>query len=238
MVHFGHLLVYLYYRRNAYTVEEDNVILMYVAEHQGLLVGGNRIWKQMEDTKITIHTWQSMKDRYLKKLKDRLPEFKEIVKNHRLARKRSSSESMATKAGENEEPSPQNMQVGVDTDTDEDRTWTPVHKRRPRIQLSSDESSTGSITGKSNIETQMKTTQQEETQTSGIPTENVEAETEMVNDESSDEDFDVEKISRDVQKFMKKYGLTFEECAYVYYINKMNTKEVEEWFIKLEQKER
>ncbi|XP_071951843.1 uncharacterized protein [Antedon mediterranea] len=68
--------------RNPYTEEEDSDILMYVAERPTFL-NGNSIWKTMENSKVTDHPWQSMKSRFHHQLKDRLPEFIEIVRKQK-----------------------------------------------------------------------------------------------------------------------------------------------------------
>lgn len=54
-----------------YSEDDDEFIFDYIMKYGGeygekrsLL--GNQIWKEMEKKKITTHSWQSMKDRYLK----------------------------------------------------------------------------------------------------------------------------------------------------------------------------
>jgi len=66
--------------RSKYEPEEDDAIIQYVAQKscdygQVGSVTGNMMWKQMERDKITLHSWQSMKNRYLKKLQHHTPEF-------------------------------------------------------------------------------------------------------------------------------------------------------------------
>lgn len=56
--------------RMGYTAEEDEAILSYILKHQ-TEARGNSIWQTMEKQKVTFHTWQSMKDRYLKHLRNR-----------------------------------------------------------------------------------------------------------------------------------------------------------------------
>lgn len=65
--------------RTKYTEDDDRAILQYVARHP-LRYGGNVMWKKMELMKITSHSWQSMKDRFLKYLEDSLPEYIELEK--------------------------------------------------------------------------------------------------------------------------------------------------------------
>ncbi|XP_012686177.2 telomeric repeat-binding factor 2-interacting protein 1 [Clupea harengus] len=56
--------------RMSYTAAEDEAILNYVSERR-TEARGNGVWQLMEKLKITSHSWQSMKDRYLKHLRDR-----------------------------------------------------------------------------------------------------------------------------------------------------------------------
>ncbi|XP_060714558.1 telomeric repeat-binding factor 2-interacting protein 1 [Tachysurus vachellii] len=69
--------------RLGYSLEDDTAILNYIAKHQKE-VKGNRIWQQMEHQHITNHSWQSMKDRFLKhlqhKLQEKTPERKKKVR--------------------------------------------------------------------------------------------------------------------------------------------------------------
>uniref|UniRef100_A0A6Q2X7M8 Telomeric repeat-binding factor 2-interacting protein 1 n=1 Tax=Esox lucius TaxID=8010 RepID=A0A6Q2X7M8_ESOLU len=58
--------------RMMYTPEDDAAILKYVSEHEGE-VRGNTFWREMEKNGLTNHSWQSMKDRYRKYLRDRQP---------------------------------------------------------------------------------------------------------------------------------------------------------------------
>uniref|UniRef100_A0AAY4AYT1 Telomeric repeat-binding factor 2-interacting protein 1 n=1 Tax=Denticeps clupeoides TaxID=299321 RepID=A0AAY4AYT1_9TELE len=53
-----------------YTIEEDQAILDFVSKHQKD-VHGNCIWQDMEKAGVTGHSWQSMRDHYLKHLKHR-----------------------------------------------------------------------------------------------------------------------------------------------------------------------
>ena len=61
--------------RHPYSPEEDDAIVNYVVRFgkeygERGSVKGNAMWKEMEDKGVTSHTWQSMKDRYLKHLQD------------------------------------------------------------------------------------------------------------------------------------------------------------------------
>uniref|UniRef100_A0AAY4ASC7 Telomeric repeat-binding factor 2-interacting protein 1 n=1 Tax=Denticeps clupeoides TaxID=299321 RepID=A0AAY4ASC7_9TELE len=56
--------------RMGYTIEEDQAILDFVSKHQKD-VHGNCIWQDMEKAGVTGHSWQSMRDHYLKHLKHR-----------------------------------------------------------------------------------------------------------------------------------------------------------------------
>ncbi|KAK2085476.1 Telomeric repeat-binding factor 2-interacting protein 1 [Saguinus oedipus] len=57
--------------RIAYTESDDVAILTYVKENarSPSSVTGNALWKAMEKSSITQHSWQSLKDRYLKHLR-------------------------------------------------------------------------------------------------------------------------------------------------------------------------
>ncbi|KFO21219.1 Telomeric repeat-binding factor 2-interacting protein 1 [Fukomys damarensis] len=57
--------------RVAFTDTDDVAILTYVKEHarSPSSVTGNALWKAMEKSELTQHSWQSMKDRYLKHLR-------------------------------------------------------------------------------------------------------------------------------------------------------------------------
>ncbi|KAK3536578.1 hypothetical protein QTP86_013774 [Hemibagrus guttatus] len=65
-----------------YSLEDDTAILNFIAKHQKE-AKGNRIWQQMEHQQVTSHSWQSMKDRFLKhlqhKLQQKTPENKKKV---------------------------------------------------------------------------------------------------------------------------------------------------------------
>ncbi|XP_057567743.1 telomeric repeat-binding factor 2-interacting protein 1 [Hippopotamus amphibius kiboko] len=58
-------------RRVVFTDADDVAILTYVKEHarSASSVTGNALWKAMEKSSLTQHSWQSMKDRYLKRLR-------------------------------------------------------------------------------------------------------------------------------------------------------------------------
>lgn len=57
--------------RMAYTDADDVAILTYVKENarSPSSVTGNALWKAMEKSSLTQHSWQSLKDRYLKHLR-------------------------------------------------------------------------------------------------------------------------------------------------------------------------
>lgn len=59
--------------RMGYTLEEDKAIMTYICEHKRES-RGNRVWQEMAKKGLTCHSWQSMKDRYLKQLIHRQPE--------------------------------------------------------------------------------------------------------------------------------------------------------------------
>lgn len=57
--------------RLGYSLEDDAAILKIIAKHRKE-AKGNQIWKKMERQKVTNHSWQSMKDRFLKHLQHKL----------------------------------------------------------------------------------------------------------------------------------------------------------------------
>ncbi|XP_064823554.1 telomeric repeat-binding factor 2-interacting protein 1 isoform X2 [Oncorhynchus masou masou] len=59
--------------RMGYTLEEDKAIMTYICEHKRES-HGNKVWQEMAKNGLTCHSWQSMKDRYLKQLVKRQPE--------------------------------------------------------------------------------------------------------------------------------------------------------------------
>eukprot|EP00112_Aurelia_sp_Birch-Aquarium-sp1_P023677 Seg7133.1 transcript_id=Seg7133.1/GoldUCD/mRNA.D3Y31 product="Telomeric repeat-binding factor 2-interacting protein 1" protein_id=Seg7133.1/GoldUCD/D3Y31 len=65
--------------RTEYSSWEDEAIIDFVKKHatdKGAgTIGGNKLYKQMEEQKVTQHSWQSMKDRFLKHLHTTGPKF-------------------------------------------------------------------------------------------------------------------------------------------------------------------
>ena len=66
--------------RQNYIPEEDEAIFKYITKfgtQNGEIgsIGGNLIWKEMERKRVTIHSWQSMKNRYNNHIKDCPPRF-------------------------------------------------------------------------------------------------------------------------------------------------------------------
>ncbi|XP_055725864.1 telomeric repeat-binding factor 2-interacting protein 1 isoform X1 [Salvelinus fontinalis] len=59
--------------RMCYTLKEDKAIMTYICEHKRES-RGNRVWQEMAKKGLTCHSWQSMRDRYLKQLIHRQPE--------------------------------------------------------------------------------------------------------------------------------------------------------------------
>lgn len=57
--------------RMGYSPEDDAAILDFIGKHQKE-AKGNRVWQQMERQGLTGHSWQSMKDRFLKHLQHKL----------------------------------------------------------------------------------------------------------------------------------------------------------------------
>ncbi|XP_072039922.1 uncharacterized protein [Amphiura filiformis] len=95
--------------RAAYTEEEDEAILSEIAKNPNSY-RGNKIWKKMEMMKITNHSWQSMRDRFGKKLESRLPGYIEkykacVLKKYGFTSSESSAED---KGNESNGPRKQN----------------------------------------------------------------------------------------------------------------------------------
>ncbi|KAH1181522.1 telomeric repeat-binding factor 2-interacting protein 1 [Mauremys mutica] len=55
--------------RSAFTGPEDAAILLHVRERAQGSVTGTALWKEMERARLTPHTWQAMRDRYLRHLR-------------------------------------------------------------------------------------------------------------------------------------------------------------------------
>lgn len=59
--------------RLGYSLEDDTAILKFMEKRQHD-AKGNLVWKEMEKRRVTDHSWQSMKDRFLKHLQHKLTE--------------------------------------------------------------------------------------------------------------------------------------------------------------------
>lgn len=77
--------------RMGYSLEDDATILNFIAKHQKE-AKGNRIWQQMEHQRITSHSWQSMRDRFLKHLQHKL-ELKSPANKKKVSPLKASSSS-------------------------------------------------------------------------------------------------------------------------------------------------
>ncbi|XP_022258359.1 uncharacterized protein LOC111089702 [Limulus polyphemus] len=65
--------------KNCYTTEEDQKIIDYIFEDGSLAyrnVKGTVIWKDMERISLTNHSWQSMKERFLKRIVPNISKYK------------------------------------------------------------------------------------------------------------------------------------------------------------------
>ncbi|XP_059399319.1 telomeric repeat-binding factor 2-interacting protein 1-like [Carassius carassius] len=58
--------------RLGYSPEDDAAIVKFMEKRQHE-AKGNLVWKEMEKRRVTEHSWQSMRDRFLKHLQNRLP---------------------------------------------------------------------------------------------------------------------------------------------------------------------
>uniref|UniRef100_A0A3P9I342 Telomeric repeat-binding factor 2-interacting protein 1 n=1 Tax=Oryzias latipes TaxID=8090 RepID=A0A3P9I342_ORYLA len=61
----------------AYTSDDDTAILEYVSTRKAE-IGGNRLWREMEQQRVTHHSWQSMKCRYKDRLAKKQPEVVKV----------------------------------------------------------------------------------------------------------------------------------------------------------------
>jgi len=52
------------WKRVAYTKEDDNKLLQFISEHPDLSPGGTKLWRLMENQKVTDHTWESLRTRF------------------------------------------------------------------------------------------------------------------------------------------------------------------------------
>nr|XP_048672356.1 telomeric repeat-binding factor 2-interacting protein 1 [Caretta caretta] len=55
--------------RSAFTGSEDEAILLHVRGRAQGSVTGTALWKEMERARLTPHSWQAMRDRYLRRLR-------------------------------------------------------------------------------------------------------------------------------------------------------------------------
>ncbi|XP_053904490.1 telomeric repeat-binding factor 2-interacting protein 1 [Malaclemys terrapin pileata] len=55
--------------RSAFTGSEDEAILLHVRDRAQGSVTGTALWKEMERARLTPHSWQAMRDRYLRHLR-------------------------------------------------------------------------------------------------------------------------------------------------------------------------
>ncbi|KAM9122605.1 telomeric repeat-binding factor 2-interacting protein 1 [Pangshura tecta] len=55
--------------RSAFTGSEDEAILLYVRDRAQGSATGTTLWKEMERARLTPHSWQAMRDRYLRHLR-------------------------------------------------------------------------------------------------------------------------------------------------------------------------
>ncbi|XP_036415940.1 telomeric repeat-binding factor 2-interacting protein 1 isoform X2 [Colossoma macropomum] len=76
--------------RMGYSLEDDAAILDFIAKRRHE-AKGNRVWQQMEREGVTAHTWQSMRDRFLKHLQYKLTDKSPGKKRKVLPLKESSS---------------------------------------------------------------------------------------------------------------------------------------------------
>ncbi|XP_076850406.1 telomeric repeat-binding factor 2-interacting protein 1 [Brachyhypopomus gauderio] len=76
--------------RMCYSLEDDAAIMNFIAKRRHE-VKGNRIWQEMARKAITSHSWQSMKDRFLKHLQNKLSDKSPVKTAKHIPLKESSS---------------------------------------------------------------------------------------------------------------------------------------------------
>ncbi|KAI5607530.1 telomeric repeat-binding factor 2-interacting protein 1 isoform X1, partial [Silurus asotus] len=124
--------------RMGYSKEDDTAILNFITKHQKE-AKGNRIWQQMELQGITAHSWQSMKDRFLKHLQHRLKE-----KSHENKKKVSSLKESSSSELSISQSTQQKQKAGLVSSFDSDATQISQEKEtgakeQPDLQASPEE---------------------------------------------------------------------------------------------------
>ncbi|KAF7693149.1 telomeric repeat-binding factor 2-interacting protein 1 [Silurus meridionalis] len=108
--------------RMGYSREDDTSILNFITKHQKE-AKGNRIWQQMELQGITAHSWQSMKDRFLKHLQHRLKE-----KSHENKKKVSPLKESSSSEVSISQSTQQKKKAGLVSSFDSDATQISQEK--------------------------------------------------------------------------------------------------------------
>ncbi|KAL6464887.1 hypothetical protein MHYP_G00272040 [Metynnis hypsauchen] len=116
--------------RMGYSLEDDAAILDFISKRRHE-AKGNRVWQQMERDGVTAHTWQSMKNRFLKHLQHKLTDKSPGKKKKVLPLKESSSSEDNVS-----QTSPQKKdakKAPVTSSYDSDATQiTPTHQSDPQ----------------------------------------------------------------------------------------------------------
>lgn len=103
--------------RMGYSPEDDTAILSFIAKRQKE-AKGNRVWQQMEHQGVTGHSWQSMKDRFLKHLQYKL-EQKSPMSTKKASPSKESSSSEDNSSTPKKTP---RKKAVVDSSSDSDAT--------------------------------------------------------------------------------------------------------------------
>nr|XP_046200811.1 telomeric repeat-binding factor 2-interacting protein 1 [Oncorhynchus gorbuscha] len=136
--------------RMGYTPEEDKTIMTYICEHKRES-HGNKVWQEMAKNGLTRHSWQSMKDRYLKQLAKRQPEPRDgrgRNKTVATAASEEKEENSFEKEREKERekdipPLTSSLQKDSPLAQESDASKTSSESKLPRASSSSSSSDTG-----------------------------------------------------------------------------------------------
>ncbi|XP_056294459.1 telomeric repeat-binding factor 2-interacting protein 1 isoform X2 [Pseudoliparis swirei] len=139
--------------RVAYTTEEDAAILTYVSKHK-TETKGTRLWKIMEEERVTTHSWQSMKYHYQVPLAKRYPEVVEVATTEEN-----------TDAAESETKVEENQETDVNKKSSADDSLSPqTHSTETDLEQIGAQSTPSESRETEVVETQASIPPQEEVQ--------------------------------------------------------------------------
>eukprot|EP00057_Strongylocentrotus_purpuratus_P008249 XP_011662723.1 PREDICTED: telomeric repeat-binding factor 2-interacting protein 1 isoform X2 [Strongylocentrotus purpuratus] len=113
--------------RSYYTAAEDKAILEYIAKHPYQYCG-NKTWQRMEIMKITNHSWQSMRDHFLKKLEGSLNKYTKKREENLLMKQQTDPDSDEDMSNSNDEDSNEReIKLSSDVAQTEENTAVEQH---------------------------------------------------------------------------------------------------------------